>query len=173
MRLSENFSLHEFLRSEVAARSGIDLSKPPQSVIDNLQRLCDEILEPLRQEICIELGDDIPLFVSSGWRPADLNKMIGGSAKSDHIAGLAADITAGKGVTPFKLCRAAQMLYERESVPLKQCILEFGQWTHVSVQPATVDQELPQFLTAYRAEGRTMYAVGLDPSLYDKGVRNA
>ncbi len=50
MRLSRNFYLHEFLVSQTATRTGIDMT-PPESVVDNLRQLCVKILQPLRDDI--------------------------------------------------------------------------------------------------------------------------
>ncbi len=47
MRLSDNFTLAELTKSQTAERCGIDNS-PDKEHVDNLQKLCDEILQPIR-----------------------------------------------------------------------------------------------------------------------------
>ena len=82
--LSAHFSLEELTASEVAARAGID-NTPSAEVVRNLARLA-EGLELVR----VALGNK-PVHVTSGYRSARLNQMVGGSKNSMHIQGLAAD----------------------------------------------------------------------------------
>lgn len=123
MRLGRHFLLREFLRSQTAARAGRTLVNPPDVIIGNLTRLVTEVLDPLRE------ATGGPITVLSGWRPDWLNKMVGGSLTSDHLAGRAADIVAG--VSNQALCELIREL----NLPVKQCILEFPPhgWVHVSV----------------------------------------
>lgn len=51
MKISKNFSLHEFTKSDTATRLGIDNTKVPQPVLENLKLLVDKILQPLRDAI--------------------------------------------------------------------------------------------------------------------------
>jgi len=160
MSLSEHFSLDEFTRSETAARHDIHVV-PDATVTANLTRLCELILEPLRAEL------GAPLVILSGYRPPALNALVGGSAKSDHLHGSAADIVA-VGRSLADVGAAIQRLLSRaHAFPLKQGIVEFppNGWVHVSVQPAdqTPHREL---LTAYRSDGKTLYTFGFDWSIH-------
>lgn len=83
MKLSEHFELDEFLAHG-------DPVKPTQAQIDNLQRLCSWVLEPLRKQ----LGR--PLGINSGFRSPAYNIQIGGAPKSQHCQGIAADIAIGE-----------------------------------------------------------------------------
>lgn len=148
MKLTENFSMHEFLRSQTAARHDISMD-PPLVVIDNLRRLCVDILQPLRDNA------HLPISVSSGYRPLELNRMIGGSTTSAHPDGRAADITM-QGTTPLEL---AQMIKEME-LPYDQVIHEFGQWVHVGI-PLEIENARLMELTAYKDGGKTRYDLGL------------
>ena len=47
MRLSKNFSLKELIKSETATRKNIN-NNPNEDNIENLQRLCDHVLQPVR-----------------------------------------------------------------------------------------------------------------------------
>ena len=85
MRLSNNFKLEEFERSNTAGQLGID-NTAPREAIDNLSRLCTLLLQPLRDYYKTKI------FINSGYRSPDLNARIGGAPKSQHLRGQAADI---------------------------------------------------------------------------------
>ena len=85
MRLSNNFTLEEFERSNTAERLNIPNTAPTEAV-DNLRRLCTVILQPLRDYY------RTPITVNSGYRSAELNTRIGGAEHSQHMQGQAADI---------------------------------------------------------------------------------
>ena len=85
IRLSEHFTLYEFVHSETGERMGIN-NMPDKTQIKNLTLLCREILEPAR----MELGE--PVKISSGLRCRGLNQAVGGVRNSQHITGCAADI---------------------------------------------------------------------------------
>ena len=84
-QLSEHFALEEFIRSANAERLGI-CNEPSVEAISNLQCLCQEVLEPLREHA----GQAI--IITSGYRCRRLNKAVGGVANSQHCTGEAADI---------------------------------------------------------------------------------
>lgn len=50
MQLSEHFERAELLVSETAARRGI-ANEPTPEIIENLRRLCQSVLEPLRVKL--------------------------------------------------------------------------------------------------------------------------
>jgi len=85
IRLSEHFTLYEFVHSETAEKMGVD-NMPDETQLRNLTLLCEEILEPAR----LKLGE--PIKVSSGLRCRRLNQAVGGVYNSQHITGCAADI---------------------------------------------------------------------------------
>ena len=151
MKLSPNFSLEEFLRSDVAARMGIDMTPTPE-IIANLALLCEDLLEPIRAEA------KVGLRISSGYRPVKLNRAVGGAKLSDHIDGLAADIVPLDGMTPFQLCQLVEKM--APSLPtLKKVIFEFGAWAHISHR--SKGDGPPLFLTAYHRPSGTVYELGL------------
>lgn len=149
MKLTENFSLAEFERSQTAARMGLD-NRAPDWAADNLRRLCQTVLQPLRDQVGI-------IYLSSGYRGEQLNQCIGGSPASQHCYGQAADIHAA-GLSPHDLCRAIISL----ELPFDQLILEFGEWVHVSVT-APNHRARGNILTASKQGGRTVYNQGLMP----------
>ena len=127
MKLSENFSLQELLKSQTALRKGIDNKPTDPSVITNLQVLCEKVLQPVRDHFAR------PVVINSGYRCPKLNKAIGSSSKSQHTTGQAADIEI-PGLSNKELAE-----YIEEHLPFDQLILEFyngvdpnSGWVHVS-----------------------------------------
>lgn len=147
MNLSPHFDLDEMTISQEAARRGLP-NDPNAAQIGNLRGLCAYILEPLR----IAVGR--PVIVSSGFRSVAVNALVGGSKSSDHMAGLAADITV-PGMTPLDVCQKITEL----KLPARQIIAEFGRWTHVSLSKAP--DKPPELLTASRVGGKVAYSKGL------------
>ena len=47
MRLSQNFTLAELIKSQTAERKSIN-NNPNEDNIENLQRLCEHVLQPVR-----------------------------------------------------------------------------------------------------------------------------
>ncbi len=122
MQLSTHFSLSEMLRSDAATRLGIDEQfTPSQEIINNLTSLCRNILEPLRDT----LGK--PLLITSGYRCARLNKLIGGAETSQHCNGQAADYHV-EGMTIMELYHFVKV----STIAYDQIIEEFDQWVHTS-----------------------------------------
>lgn len=145
MKLSRHFSLEEFLVSQTAERHGIDMT-PSQDVLDNLQTLVSTCLQPLRDA----LGSVI--YISSGYRPVEVNRLIGGSATSQHVYGNAADFSV-VGMTPFEVCNAVVNM----ELPFDQIIHEFGKWTHLGIRGVLRGESL----TAYKRDGKTAYISGI------------
>jgi len=145
VRLSKNFILEEFLVSQTAERNGIDMTPPPE-IIENLRDLVHGCMQPLRDEV------NAGIYISSGWRPLELNTRIGGSKTSAHIKGNACDFNIAK-LTPFQ---TAELIVAMD-LPYDQVIMEFGRWVHLGVADTLRSQEL----TAYRKDGRTRYVTGI------------
>jgi len=130
MKLSKNFSLPEMLRSQLAERQGItEQFSPPPKVVAALKALCEKVLQPLRDS----LGK--PVTVSSGYRCARLNALVGGSPTSDHVKGQAADLNFYDNGREDNLKLAAEVM--KLNLPFKQMILEGGtvdnpRWIHLS-----------------------------------------
>ena len=83
MQLSANFSLAEMVKSQTALRKGID-NTPDSSAIENMEKLCAEILQPIRDAY------SIPFTVSSGYRCPELCIAVGSNIHSQHAKGQAA-----------------------------------------------------------------------------------
>lgn len=82
---SENFTLQELIRSTTAYKNRIS-NIPDDEQIRNLQYGVDMVLQPLRNIY------QKPIIITSGFRCAALNKIVGGVANSYHLQGNAADI---------------------------------------------------------------------------------
>lgn len=162
MRISEHFVLSEFERSQTAARRGIKISIPVNSCeMDNCKRLAHQVLEPGREKFG-------PCFISSGYRPLQLNALIGGSKTSAHIEARAADAVFSQ----HDCADVARWYAHQVLIPFDQCIYEFGQWLHLSVAKES-DPPRRQVLTAYKEKTlfgyKTRYAVGVKPELVAMG----
>ena len=82
MKLSKNFTL-----KEMVATSHPRLQDTPRlAVVQNLQRLCVLVLQPLRDTL------GAPVYINSGYRSERLNARVGGVLNSRHLQGKAADI---------------------------------------------------------------------------------
>lgn len=121
------FTIKELTRSDTAIRKGIDNTAPKEAQ-ENLTRLVDNVLDPLRE------AWGKPVVVTSGYRSAALNRAVGGSVTSDHLKGCAADITVGSRAQNKELF----MLIQKLGLPFYQLIFEKGSvkegpdWVHVS-----------------------------------------
>ena len=124
MKKIKYFKLSEFINSATANRLGID-NTPSFEVVDNLNRLAD-YLDGIRAKF------GKPILVSSGYRCPMLNKAVGGVVSSQHLKGLAADLT----------CADMEKLLSiiRETKGFDQLITEHNKgsksyWIHLSVAP--------------------------------------
>ena len=150
MKLSDNFSLHEFTRSQTATRHGID-NTPSKEIIGNLQSLCLGVLQPVRQHF------QKPMIISSGYRCVELNIKIGGSITSQHVQGQAADIEV------LEVSNLELSDWINKNLSFDQLILEFHNpdedphsgWVHVSFKS---DNNRHEYKEAYKnEEGKTRY----------------
>lgn len=85
MNLSQNFTLEEMLDSATARTRKIE-NKPSPIQLQNLSRLCKDLLQPIRDKF------GAPITVTSGFRSETLNNALRGSKTSQHLKGEAADI---------------------------------------------------------------------------------
>jgi len=87
-KLSENFSLYEFLESD-KAKEPPNLTEyqfnPPKLAVKSLAYLCKTALQPIRSAL------GYPISISSGYRCPELNSRVGSNSGSQHLLGEAAD----------------------------------------------------------------------------------
>ena len=117
------FTIKELCKSSTATQKRID-NTPNSEIVNNLKQLVDQVLDPLRKRY------GKPIKVNSGYRCEQLNKAVKGAVNSQHIKGLAADITAGSVEENKVLFQLVQEL----NLPFDQLIDEKNfSWIHVSV----------------------------------------
>lgn len=152
MKLTENFSLVEMVKSETALRQGLD-NTPGDVEINNIKMLAEQVLQPVRNQY--KRG----VKVNSGFRHPNVNAAVGGSRTSDHCKGMAADIEI-PGVANAELAE-----WIKDNLEFTQLILEFytpgipdSGWVHVSYDPANLKK---QVMTAMKENGKTVYKPGL------------
>ena len=148
MKLSNNFSLNELIRSQTAERKGID-NTPSAEHQENLKSLCTNVLQPIRDHF----GKVVT--VSSGYRSPELCIAIGSKTTSQHAKGEAADFEIF-GVSNKELAD-----WIHNNINYDQLILEFWSpedpnkgWIHCSYSR---DNNRKQYLRAYKNEGKTKY----------------
>ena len=124
MRLSEHFTLEEFVRSRKAQARGIK-NEPPAEAVEWMKKLCQQILEPAR----VAWGQ--PIFVNSGYRSPELNRVVGGVPNSQHLLGQAADIVADISLLNYDL---GQLIIEL-GLPFDQLIFEDYYVEYVAGRP--------------------------------------
>lgn len=121
-KLSENFTLEEFTRSDKAKELGIT-NEPGEKELSALRVLVSRTIQPLRDKL------GVPIHVNSGYRCPELNKAVGGVPTSQHQKGEAADLSIDG--------KAADILeaLENSNIPFDQAILYRKQnFLHVSLK---------------------------------------
>lgn len=148
MKLSENFTLQELIKSPQASRKGLR-NDPSEEVIANLKCLVENILQPLRNAV------NAPVVISSGYRSPEVNKLVGGAKASEHLFGYAADIEVPS------LDNKQLFNYVKRNFKFTQLILEFYEegipdsgWVHISYNPNNLQNKC---LRAIKQGNKTVY----------------
>ena len=146
MRLSRNFMLRELVNSATAARKGIS-NKPTEVHLANLKKLIDNVIQPVRDKIG-------PIRITSGYRSPALNRAIGGSSRSQHSKGMAADIQFVRDNEMDNKVIFDTIL--EMGLDFDQMINEFDySWIHISYNPK---KNRKQVLEAYKDDNnKTKY----------------
>lgn len=153
-KLSKDFPLSEFTKSQVADRLGIS-NKPLAAHLSAAKELFKNVLQPVRDHYG-------PTIITSGYRSLELNAAIGGSSSSQHCEGEAADFEV-LGVSNLEVAE-----WIRDNLVFDQLILEFYEkgdpysgWIHGSY--TTKRKNRQSTLTAYKEQGRIFYVEGIRP----------
>jgi zinc D-Ala-D-Ala carboxypeptidase len=153
MRLSENFTMAEFTKSQTAERKGID-NTPQGEHLEAAKALFENVVQKVRDHFG-------PTVINSGYRSPELNEAVGGSSKSQHCKGEAVDIEV-PGVANADLAN-----WIVDNLEFDQVILEFytpgipdSGWVHVSYKADGDNRR--SILTASRVDGKTQYAEGIN-----------
>ena len=154
MKLSENFTMAEFIKSDTANRLGID-NTPEGEHLENAKALFENVVQKVRDHFG-------PTVINSGYRCPELNEAVRGSKTSQHCHGEAADIEV-PGVANGDL---AQWIVD--NLDFDQVILEFytpgepsSGWVHVSYKADGSNRK--KALTASKIDGKTVYSNGINP----------
>ena len=151
MKISNNISYQEAIRSNTATRKGID-NTPSDYEVTNMVGVAENIFEPLRGWV----GG--PIKINSMFRCEELNSAIGGSTRSQHCQGRAIDIDDTFG----HKTNAEMFNYIKENLNFDQLIWEFGtddnpDWVHVSY--VSKEENRNRILKAERINGKTQYSI--------------
>jgi hypothetical protein len=139
------FTIRELIKSTTAIERHIDNS-PSKEVERSLTALVEKILDPLREAY------GKPIIVTSGYRCARLNKVVGGAPSSQHVKGEAADIRSVQD-TPEENRKLYDLIVKLK-LPFDQLINEHGfDWVHVSFGARHRRQQL----RAVWKNGKTIY----------------
>ena len=151
MRLSKNFTLQEYTKSQTALRLGID-NQPGYEHLDKATKLFENVVQKVRDKFGVTV-------INSGYRGAKLNEAIGGSSNSQHCKGEAVDIEC-PGTSNYEVAK-----FIEDTLDYDQLILEFytpgipdSGWVHVSYKS---EGNRKQSLTAMKENGKTVYKPGL------------
>jgi len=152
MKLSNNFTLREFVKSQTASRKGID-NTPTDEHLDNAVALFKHVVQPVRENFG-------PTIITSGYRSDALNAAIGGSTTSQHSKGQAVDLEV-MGVSTAEVCE-----WIAANTDFDQLILEFFEpgdtnsgWVHVSYAG---NDNRGETLTATKTSSGVQYSYGLN-----------
>lgn len=109
--LTKNFKVREF-----ACSDGSDVIFISMDLVEVLQKIRDHFGKPVN--------------INSAYRTPEKNKKVGGAAYSQHLYGMAADISIS-GVSPKAVADFAETL-----LPKTGGIGIYGSFTHIDVRPA-------------------------------------
>ena len=117
MKLTKNFNISEF--------ESKDGSIMPKNILENIGKLAKQ-LQILRDYT------DLPITINSGYRSEEHNKLIGGSPRSQHVLGKAADIVI-KGMTSKETCALIEFLIDNEILNIKG-LGNYDTFTHIDIR---------------------------------------
>jgi hypothetical protein len=146
MILSKHLELAEVIRSSTAKRLGIK-NEPTSEHLSNLKLLAENIFEPIREHF------GRPIFISSGYRSAALNKATkGASTTSQHSKGEALDLD----MDGTEISNKQVFDFIKNNLNFDQLINEFDySWVHVSY--SSTGKQRKQILSATKVNGKTTY----------------
>lgn len=140
-KLSNNFTLGEFIASDTARKKGID-NTPTLADICHMKELCINLLQPIRD------AWGKPIKVTSGYRCYKLNKAVGGSPTSVHMRGWAVDIKPASGSYKDFEDFVINFLEEHPEIKYDQCIRETSgnsKWVHLGLKNNAGKQRMMLF----------------------------
>ena len=152
MKLSKNFTIAEYIKSQTATRKDIDNSLS-EDHLESAKLLFAKVVQPVREQWGVTV-------INSGYRSPALNKAVGGSSKSQHCKSEAVDLEC-VGASNAEVAQWIESTLEFD-----QLILEFytpgdprSGWVHVSYKESNNRKSV---LTASKIKGKTVYSKGLN-----------
>ena len=151
VKLSTNFSLQEFTKSQTATRQGLN-NTPNDEHLASATTLFENVVQKVRDNFGVTV-------INSGYRGPALNTAVGGSSNSQHCKGEAVDIEC-PGTGNYDVAK-----WIEDNCDFDQLILEFytpgipdSGWVHVSYKS---EGNRKQSLTAMKENGKTVYKTEL------------
>lgn len=120
IKLTPHFTLQEL----TVTKTGLS-NIPSDEEIDNLRKLCRDVLEPIRATI------GSPIIVNSAYRSPAVNSAVGGVSTSQHLKGQAADIHV-INMSSLGLFHTIKNMVANGQIHVGQCIL-YPNFVHVSL----------------------------------------
>lgn len=133
-----DFTYEELVASNTAEAYGVDNTPTDEATWANLEYLAQTCLQPIRNKFGV-------VTVTSGYRSAALNKLVGGSATSHHSTGCAADIRV-RGVDLKEV-----FAYVVDTLPFTELIAEnlgAAVWIHVAVVKGREQERATKYMIA-------------------------
>ena len=146
-RLGEFFTLAELM----VTSTGVP-NVPDARARANLQVLVETALDPLRRHL------RRPVRVTSGYRTAQVNRLVGGSSKSAHMTGEAADIKVD-GLNSIDLLEAILLADIDFDQIIAYHALRGGQ-VHIGIKAGAAARHRKQVLLAPSGGGYVPYVAG-------------
>ena len=136
--LTPHFTIGELIKTKHQTTDG---NMPGFAALENLQRICEHWLEPLRERYNARycLGDE-GIVINSGYRSEEVNRMAGGQKNSNHLMGCAVDIRC---LGPEQVYRYGCILIDiadETRQDFDELLCEHNAkgeyWLHLAVRPA-------------------------------------
>lgn len=115
-----NFKMSELIHSDTAIQHNIN-NMPDINSLDCMLDLIFYCLQPIRNVI------GFPMIITSGYRNAEVNRLVGGKVNSQHTKGQAVDFVVGG----FNIEKIIDII-KNSGIEYDQLINEYGQWVHIS-----------------------------------------
>lgn len=153
--ITRHVAYKEVVRSITARRRNIK-NIPTEEQLARIKILCEKVFEPLRKHV------KKPIYISSMFRSAKLNKVLGGAKRSQHMAnkGAAMDLDAQ---TFGKVTNRELGDYIKDNLEFDQLIYEDWDedfddyaWIHCSYNEGN---NRNQVLVMKRVKGRVKYEI--------------
>ena len=131
MRLSANFTLQEFTKSQTATRQGLD-NTPNEQHLASAKKLFENVVQKVRENFGVTV-------INSGYRGPALNEAVGGSTKSQH-------------------CIKENLEFDQLILEFYTPGIPDSGWVHVSYKS---EGNRKHVLTAMKENGKTVYKTDL------------